>query len=79
MTNIPKSNWYIVIGEKKPVIECPDCGGLLIGDRAPHGVKQTGELSAAVLCPCGVDDHITLQGWKGGIIPPAHNRTTINN
>ncbi len=65
MTTIPKDNWYLLIGDKKPHIECPQCGGLLLGDRATHGIRQNGEVYNSVVCPCGFHDYVTLQGYTG--------------
>jgi hypothetical protein len=76
---IPKTNWRIVDGEKKPTIDCPLCGLLLLGDTAPHGVLADGTVHASVVCPhsitrdgvtmpCGFHSNVRLVDWNGGII-----------
>ncbi len=71
MITIKEDNWYIVIGDKKPSIECPDCGAGLLGDNAPHGIREDGVVFNSVVCPCGFHDHVTIEGWTGGSYPRA--------
>lgn len=71
-TTIPKINWWIFSGETKPTIECPYCGGGLLGDSAPHGVRADGTVYNSVVCKhpgCNFHYHIKLEGWHGGIVP----------
>jgi C4-type Zn-finger protein len=65
MTTIAKENWYYVIGDKKPSIECPQCGANLLGDRAIQGIRLSGEVYNSVVCPCGFHDHVILAGYNG--------------
>ena len=67
---IPKANW--VMDSMKPIIECPKCGGGLLGDLAPHGVHSDGTVHGSVVCPrdmCEFHANVKLDEWDGGEIP----------
>jgi hypothetical protein len=71
---IKRENWFIPEGGKKPIIICPKCGGGLLGDAAPHGIKANGDVYASVVCEhesykCNFHSYVTLEGWNGGDIP----------
>jgi hypothetical protein len=69
---IPRENWFITEGERKPTISCPTCGGGLLGDNAPHGVDEDGTVHASVVCGhpgCSFHAMIQLEGWDKGLIP----------
>ncbi len=69
---IDEDKWYVVEGEKKPCIECPNCGGGLLGDNAPHSIDENGNVNASVVCThkgCEFHANIQLIGWNGGYIP----------
>ncbi len=68
---IAKDKWWITEGERKPTIECPQCGTGILGDAAPHGVHANGKVYASVVCQnpnCSFHHHIQLEGWDGGEI-----------
>lgn len=60
--------WTILEGAKKPMIECPQCGGFLLGDTCPHGIKADGVVYESVVCPCGWHNRVKLLAWQGGEI-----------
>ena len=68
MVTITRDNWHYLNGSKKPLVICPKCGGGLLTDDAPHGIRANGEVYRSVICPCGFHEHIKLQDWDGGEI-----------
>lgn len=86
MVTIPKDKWYIVQGERKPTIECPNCGGQLLGDCTIHGILETGQVYNSVVCMhtiktesgaiknCDFHEHVILEGWTGGQIKRGKQR-----
>lgn len=55
----------------KPIIFCPKCGGGNIGDNAPHGVRENGEVYQSMICGhpgCDFHDFVKLEGWAHGEI-----------
>ena len=63
--------WHFYEGWKKPVIECPECGGLLLGDTAPHRIESNGDVNASVVCShpgCTFHAFIHLEEWTHGFI-----------
>lgn len=72
MVLIPRAAWTVVEGETRPVIECPSCGLLNLGDSAPHGVRPDGTVHASVVCahpPCAFHAYVRLEGWDRGEVP----------
>ncbi len=72
MTVVPRSSWSLVEGEAKPVVECPSCGLLNLGDAAPHGVRSDGTVYESVVCchpPCTFHEYVRLEGWDRGEVP----------
>ena len=68
---ISKDNWFIVEGETKPTIDCPKCGEGILGDAAPHGIRENGKVYNSVVCQnpnCNFHHYIQLEGWNGGEI-----------
>ena len=68
---ISKDKWFIPKGERKPIIECPICGGSLLGDSSPHIISQEGKVTASVVCRhinCTFHDFVTLEDWNGGTV-----------
>lgn len=68
MQIIKKENWWV---EKfKPLIECPNCDATLLGDNAPHGVRENGEVYESVVCnDCEFHDFVKLENWNKCEIP----------
>jgi len=70
-------NWDIVEGERKPIIECPNCGDWSLGDHAPHSIDAAGNVDKSFICqgtlketgePCGFHTYVRLKDWNGGAI-----------
>jgi len=58
--------WELYPDCKKPVMSCPTCGGLNLGDDATHRIEDNGDVNASVICAhgCGFHKFVTLEGWK---------------
>lgn len=58
--------WEIPPDFTKPIVSCPKCGGLNLGDDAPHHVEPNGDVNASLICAhgCGFHAFITLERWN---------------
>lgn len=69
---IPKENWHFHPESMKfPIVECPLCGSGMLGDPAPHGIKEDGSIYNSVVCQeekCNFHQMIKLEGWTFGAI-----------
>jgi len=71
MRIIPTDKWHFSAGMRFPIVECPNCGDGMLGDPAPHGIKESGEVYKSVVCQnenCNFHNHIILEGWNHGEI-----------
>lgn len=69
---ILKEHWHFdQTNMKFPIIECPYCGNGILGDPAPHGIKENGDVFNSVVCQnekCNFHRYVTLEGWTFGYI-----------
>lgn len=42
--------WFLPVGWSKPIIACPDCGGALLGNEAPHRISRNGDVNNSIVC-----------------------------
>ena len=67
---IPKDLWHFHPDSIRfPIVQCPTCGSGMLGDDAPHGIKEDGSVYASVVCEsCDFHRMIKLDEWAYGEI-----------
>lgn len=68
---IKEQDWIFPHCGIKPIVFCPKCGGGLLGDDAPHGVKENGDVYQSLVCRhpgCDFHAFVTLENWTHGAI-----------
>lgn len=68
---IKETDWIFPECATRPIIFCPECGGGLLGEDAPHEICENGDVNNSVVCrhpDCTFHKYVTLENWKGGHI-----------
>ena len=68
---ITDDNWFLPTNFTRPIITCPACKGSLLGDDAPHGIDEEGNVNASVVCEhpkCKFHAMVKLENWNHGIV-----------